>query len=161
MNRVFYLSIVAALAGFIFGFDTVVISGADKKLQSLWGSSDFYHGAVVMAMALWGTVLGALAGSYPTNKFGRKNTLLLIGILYVMSALGSALAISSEFFAFSRFIGGIGIGVSTIAAPAYISEISPSSKRGSLVGLYQFNIVFGILIAFLSNNWFIFTNDDS
>ena len=75
MNRVFYLSIVAALAGFIFGFDTVVISGADKKLQSLWGSSDFYHGAVVMAMALWGTVLGALAGSYPTNKFGRKNTL--------------------------------------------------------------------------------------
>ena len=151
MNRVFYLSIVAALAGFIFGFDTVVISGADKKLQSLWGSSDFYHGAVVMAMALWGTVLGALAGSYPTNKFGRKNTLLLIGILYVVSAIGSALAVSSEFFAFSRFIGGIGIGVSTIAAPAYISEISPSSKRGSLVGLYQFNIVFGILIAFLSN----------
>ena len=151
MNRVFYLSIVAALAGFIFGFDTVVISGADKKLQSLWGSSDFYHGAVVMAMALWGTVLGALAGSYPTNKFGRKNTLLFIGILYVLSAIGSALAISSEFFAFSRFIGGIGIGVSTIAAPAYISEISPSSKRGSLVGLYQFNIVFGILIAFLSN----------
>ena len=151
MNRVFYLSIVAALAGFIFGFDTVVISGADKKLQSLWGSSDFYHGAIVMAMALWGTVLGALGGSFPTNKFGRKNTLLLIGILYVVSAIGSALANSSEFFAFSRFIGGIGIGVSTIAAPAYISEISPSNKRGSLVGLYQFNIVFGILIAFLSN----------
>ena len=145
------LSIVAALAGFIFGFDTVVISGADKKLQSLWGSSDFYHGAVVMAMALWGTVLGALGGSFPTNKFGRKNTLFLIGILYTISALGSALANSSEFFAFSRFIGGIGIGISTIAAPAYISEISPSSKRGSLVGLYQFNIVFGILIAFLSN----------
>lgn len=151
MNRVFYLSIVAALAGFIFGFDTVVISGADKKLQSLWGSSDFYHGVVVMAMALWGTVLGALGGSFPTNKFGRKNTLLIIGILYIISALGSALANSSEFFAFSRFIGGIGIGVSTIAAPAYISEISPSDKRGSLVGLYQFNIVFGILIAFLSN----------
>ena len=151
MSRVFYLSIVAALAGFIFGFDTVVISGADKKLQSLWGSSDFYHGAVVMAMALWGTVLGALGGSFPTNKFGRKNTLLLIGILYTISALGSALANSSEIFAFFRFIGGIGIGISTIAAPAYISEISPSSKRGSLVGLYQFNIVFGILIAFLSN----------
>tara|TARA_B110001454_G_C12707086_1_gene429072 strand:- start:671 stop:1987 length:1317 start_codon:yes stop_codon:yes gene_type:complete len=151
MSRVFYLSIVAALAGFIFGFDTVVISGADKKLQSLWGSSDFYHGAVVMAMALWGTVLGALGGSFPTNKFGRKNTLLLIGILYTISALGSAFANSSEFFAFFRFIGGIGIGISTIAAPAYISEISPSRKRGSLVGLYQFNIVFGILIAFLSN----------
>jgi sugar porter (SP) family MFS transporter len=161
MSRVFYLSIVAALAGFIFGFDTVVISGVDKKLQSLWGSSDFYHGAVVMAMALWGTVLGALGGSFPTNKFGRKNTLLLIGILYTISALGSAFANSSEFFAFSRFIGGIGIGISTIAAPAYISEISPSSKRGSLVGLYQFNIVFGILIAFLSNYFLSNLGDNS
>ncbi len=151
MSKVFYLSIVAALAGFLFGFDTVVISGADKKLQSIWDSSDFYHGAVVMAMALWGTVLGALLGSFPTNRFGRKNTLLFIGILYTVSALGSALANNPEFFSFARFIGGIGIGISTIAAPAYISEISPSNKRGSLVGLYQFNIVFGILIAFLSN----------
>ena len=144
-------SLTAALAGFLFGFDTVVISGADQKLQSLWDSSDAFHGFVVMAMALWGTVVGSLFGSIPTRILGRKNTLIWIGIFYTVSALGSALATTPYLFAFFRFLGGLGVGASTIAAPAYISEIAPAKDRGRLVGLYQFNIVFGILIAFLSN----------
>ena len=144
-------SLTAALAGFLFGFDTVVISGADQKLQNLWNSSDAFHGFVVMAMALWGTVIGSLFGSIPTRVLGRKKTLLWIGVFYTISALGSALATTPYLFAFFRFLGGLGVGASTIAAPAYISEIAPAKNRGRLVGLYQFNIVFGILIAFLSN----------
>ena len=144
-------SLTAALAGFLFGFDTAVISGADQKLQSLWDSSDAFHGFVVMAMALWSTVVGSLFGSIPTRILGRKNTLIWIGIFYTVSALGSALATTPYLFALFRFLGGLGVGASTIAAPAYISEIAPAKDRGRLVGLYQFNIVFGILIAFLSN----------
>ncbi|EIJ37470.1 MFS transporter, sugar porter family [Galbibacter orientalis DSM 19592] len=151
MNKLIVWSISAALAGFLFGFDTVVISGADKQLQELWNSSDAFHGSVVMAMALWGTVVGAIFGGIPTNKFGRKNTLFIIGALYLVSALGSALANDPLTFAVFRFIGGLGVGASTIAAPAYISEIAPPKSRGRLVSLYQFNIVFGILMAFLSN----------
>ncbi|MCY2687975.1 sugar porter family MFS transporter [Salinimicrobium sp. TH3] len=150
-SKLYYWSIVVALAGFLFGFDTVVISGADKQLQSLWDTSDLFHGMVVMSMALWGTVLGAIFGSFPTNKYGRKNTLIGIGILYFISAVGSAYANDPYLFAFFRFLGGIGVGVSTIAAPSYVSEIAPAAKRGRLVALYQFNIVFGILIAYLSN----------
>lgn len=151
MNKILIWSITAALAGFLFGFDTVVISGADKKLQLLWGSSDVFHGMVVMAMALWGTVIGALLGGIPTNRLGRKKTLFWIGIFYTVSALGSSLSNDPFTFAFFRFLGGLGVGASTIAAPAYISEIAPPRDRGKLVGLYQFNIVFGILVAFLSN----------
>ncbi len=152
MNRkILIWSITAALAGFLFGFDTVVISGAEKKLQLLWGSSDMFHGIVVIGMALWGTVVGAFLGGIPTNKIGRKNTLIWIGVLYTISAIGSALANDPITFAIFRFIGGLGVGASTIAAPAYISEIAPAKDRGKLVGLYQFNIVFGILVAFLSN----------
>ena len=146
-KKILIWSITAALAGFLFGFDIVVISGADKKLQALWGSSDAFHGSVVMAMALWGTVFGA----FPTNVLGRKQTLLWIGALYFVSAVGSSLVNDPYLFAFFRFIGGVGVGASTIAAPAYVSEISPAKNRGKLVALYQFNIVLGILIAFLSN----------
>ena len=151
MNKLLKWSITAALAGFLFGFDTVVISGADQKLQEIWNSSDIFHGSVVMAMALWGTVFGAIFGGIPTRKFGRKNTLIFIGIFYSISAIGSALANDPISFAFFRFLGGIGVGVSGIAAPAYISEIAPAKNRGRLVGLYQFNLVTGILIAFFSN----------
>jgi sugar porter (SP) family MFS transporter len=151
MKKIWVWSITAALAGFLFGFDTVVISGADKKLQTLWDSSDVFHGAIVIGMALWGTVVGALLGGIPTNKLGRKKTLIWIGVLYTISALGSALSNDPITFAIFRFIGGLGVGASTIAAPAYISEIAPAKDRGKLVGLYQFNIVFGILIAFFSN----------
>ena len=154
MNKVFKISLISALAGFLFGFDTVVISGADKQLQILWGTTDLFHGTFVMSMALWGTVLGAIFATYPWDYFGRKNTLIGIGVLFFISALGSGLAMDPYSFSFFRFIGGIGVGVSTIAAPTYVSEIAPANKRGQLVALYQFNIVFGILIAFVSN--FIF-----
>jgi len=149
--KILRFSITAALAGFLFGFDTVVISGAEKTLQVLWASSDSFHGVVVIGMALWGTVAGALLGGIPTNKIGRKQTLIWIGVLYTLSAIGSALANDPITFAVFRFIGGLGVGASTVAAPTYISEIAPAKDRGKLVGLYQFNIVFGILIAFFSN----------
>lgn len=150
-NKILIWSIVAALAGFLFGFDTVVISGAEKKLQLLWNTSDIFHGTVVIGMALWGTVVGAILGGIPTNRLGRRNTLIWIGVLYTISAIGSGLANDPITFAIFRFIGGLGVGASTIAAPAYISEIAPAKDRGKLVGLYQFNIVFGILVAFGSN----------
>jgi len=150
-SKIFYWSIVVALAGFLFGFDTVVISGADKQLQHLWHTTDLYHGLVVMSSALWGTVIGSIFGSVPTNILGRKKTLIIIGVLFFVSAIGTAFANDSLFFAFFRFIGGLGIGASTIAAPTYVSEIAPAKNRGKLVALYQFNIVFGILIAFTSN----------
>lgn len=151
MKKIVVWALIASLAGFLFGFDTVVISGADKKLQVLWNSSDAFHGTVVMGMALWGTVLGAIFGGIPTNMIGRKNTLLWIGILFLFSAIGSAFANNPFVFAAFRFIGGLGVGASTIAAPAYISEIAPAKDRGKLVAFYQFNIVLGILMAFLSN----------
>lgn len=150
-QKILFYSIIVALAGFLFGFDTVVISGADIALQKLWPHGEVFHGFVVMSSALWGTVIGAICGSIPADAIGRKKTLMLIGVFYFISALGSALAQDPWMFALFRFIGGLAIGASTIAAPAYISEISPAKNRGKLVALYQLNIVLGILIAFLSN----------
>ena len=144
-------SIVVSLAGFIFGFDTVVISGANQPIKDLWHTSPIFHGFFIMSMALWGTVVGALFGGIPTQRFGRKKVLLWVGILFAISAFGTALAGNPYVFSFFRFIGGIGIGVSSVVAPIYISEISTPATRGKLVALYQFNIVFGILVAFLSN----------
>ena len=146
-------SLTVAMAGFLFGFDTIVISGADQPIQLLWQTSDWFHSTFIMSMALWGTVLGALGGGVPCHALGRKKTLLWIGVLYLVSALGSGLSTDPYMFSFFRFIGGIGVGASSVAAPIYISEIAPAEKRGRLVAMYQFNIVFGILIAFLSN-WF-------
>lgn len=152
MNKnVVYYSIVVALAGFLFGFDTVVISGANLPIQELWHTSPWFHGIFIMSMALWGTVIGALFGGIPTNKFGRKNTLFWIGVLYFVSAVGSALAPDPYTFSIFRFIGGLGVGASTVAAPTYTSEIAEAKNRGQLVALYQFNIVLGILLAFISN----------
>ena len=148
--RIFFWSITSALAGFLFGFDTVVISGAEQKIQSLWGLSAGLHG-LAMGSALYGTVLGSIFGGWPTDKFGRKPTLLFIGMLYVLSAFGCAFANGVGMFIAARVIGGIGIGISTVAAPLYISEIAPPAYRGRLAGMFQFNIVFGIVIAFLSN----------
>ena len=108
------------------------------------------HG-LAMGSALYGTVFGALFGGWPTDKFGRKFTLLFIGVLYVVSALGCGFANGVEMFIVARVLGGIGIGISTVAAPLYISEIAPPAYRGRLAGMFQFNIVFGIVIAFLSN----------
>ncbi|MBH45244.1 MAG: MFS transporter [Flavobacteriaceae bacterium] len=143
--------IVAALSGFLFGFDTVVISGANLPIKELWSTGPFFHGFFIMSMALWGTVIGALFGAYPTNFLGRKKTLTWVGFFFFISALGSAFAMDPYTFSFFRFIGGLAVGVSSIAAPIYISEISSPKNRGSLGVLYQFSLVFGILIAFLSN----------
>lgn len=151
MNKLFTWSFTVALAGLLFGFDTAVIAGVDQTLESLWNSSKEFHGTVVIGMALWGTVIGAIFGGIPSNKFGRKNTLIGVGILFFVSALGSALANDPYVFAAFRFIGGIGVGASTIAAPAYIAELSPAAKRGRLVAMYQLSIVLGIVVAFSSN----------
>lgn len=150
-TKLFRWSIVAALAGFIFGFDTVVISGANQPIKELWHTTPLFHGVFIMSMALWGTVIGALIAGIPTEKFGRKKVLLWIGILYSISAIGTAIAPNPYTFSFFRFIGGLGIGVSSVAAPTYISEISSPAIRGRLVAMYQFNIVFGILVAYISN----------
>jgi len=150
-NGLFGISLTAALAGFIFGFDMVVISGADKAIQSLWQTSPWFHGFFIMSMALWGTVIGSIFGGAPTEKYGRKKILMLVGILFTVSSIGSALANDAYLFSFFRLLGGIGIGISSVAAPTYISEISTAQSRGRLVAMYQFNIVFGILIAYLSN----------
>ena len=150
-SKVGIWAITVALAGFLFGFDTVVISGANQPIKELWNTSPLFHGTFIMSMALWGTVLGALFGGIPCDKFGRKKTLFWIGILYLLSALGSAFAPDPYTFSFFRFIGGVGVGASSVAAPIYISEISSKENRGKLVALYQFNIVLGIFIAFISN----------
>lgn len=148
--RIFYWSLVSALAGFLFGFDTVVISGAEKTIQKLWGLSDTLHG-IAMASALYGTVLGSVIGGWPTDRWGRKATLIWVGVLYLISAVWSGLAPEVWSLIIARFIGGLGIGISTIAAPLYIAELAPPEYRGRLAGMFQFNIVFGIVIAFLSN----------
>ena len=160
LTRLFFWSVVAALAGFLFGFDTVVISGAEQTIQSLWDLSPGMHG-VVMGAALYGTVLGALAGGWPSDRFGRKPTLLAIGILYFVSAVWSGLANDPVSFILARFIGGLGVGISTVVAPLYISEISPPDRRGRLAGMFQFNIVFGILVAFLTNYLLKDTGDNA
>jgi sugar porter (SP) family MFS transporter len=148
--RIFFWSLTSALAGFLFGFDTVVISGAEKTIQALWGLSDSMHG-IAMGSALYGTVVGSLIGGWPADRLGRKATLLWIGVLYVLGAAGSALASNVWVFIAARAIGGLGIGISTVVAPMYISEIAPPKHRGRLAGMFQFNIVFGILVAFVSN----------
>ena len=148
--RIFFWSLTSALAGFLFGFDTVVISGAEKTIQTLWGLSPGLHG-IAMASALYGTVVGSLIGGWPADHFGRKATLLWIGVLYFVGAVASGLATNVGMFIAARVIGGLGIGISTVVAPMYISEIAPPKYRGRLAGMFQFNIVFGILIAFVSN----------
>ncbi len=143
-------SIVVALGGLLFGIDVAVISGAEQEIQKLWGLSDVLHGQAV-ASALYGTIIGALFGGIPAEKYGRKNTLIVIGVLYFVSAVGSAVAPEVFSFMLFRFLGGLGVGASSVVAPMYISEIAPAKNRGKLVATFQFNIVLGILLAYLSN----------
>lgn len=151
MNRKLVMwSIAVGLGGFLFGLDTAVISGAEQDIQQLWKMSDFYHGLAV-AMALYGTIFGAAFGGIPADKYGRKPTLIWIGILFFVSAIGAAVAPDEYTFMLFRFIGGLSIGASSVVAPVYISEIAPPEYRGRLVIAFQFNIVLGILIAYVSN----------
>lgn len=143
-------ALVAALSGLLFGFDTAVISGAEQAVQRVWSMSDALHGLAISS-ALWGTVVGALGGGWPMDRFGRKRTLVWIGVLYAISAVGAALAWDPLSFMAFRFIGGIAIGLSSVAAPAYIAEIAPPASRGRLVATFQAMIVAGILVAFASN----------
>lgn len=149
-QRIFFWSITAALGGFLFGFDTAVISGVEQSLQSLWQLNVWEHGLTV-SIALIGTVLGSMLGGIPAEQLGRKKTLLWIAILYLVASLGTALATGWSIFLLFRFLGGLGVGASSVAAPMYITEISPAKSRGRLVALFQFNVVLGILIAYLSN----------
>lgn len=149
-RRIFLWSLIIALGGFLFGLDTAVISGAEQEIQKLWNLNVFEHGLTV-SIALIGTVIGAMAGGIPTDKLGRKKTLFWIAVLFLVSAIGTALAIDWYTFLFFRFLGGLGVGCSSVTAPMYISELAPASHRGRFVGMFQFNVVLGILIAFLSN----------
>ncbi len=143
-------AIVASLGGLIFGFDTAVISGTTESLKEVFHLDDAGLGWTV-GIALLGTILGALIAGKPADKFGRKPTLFAIGILYVIGALGTALTSNLVAFDIFRFLGGIGVGAASVCAPIYTAEVSPPAVRGRLVGLVQFNIVFGILLAYLSN----------
>lgn len=149
-QRIFFWSITAALGGFLFGFDTAVISGVEQSLQSLWHLSVWEHGLTV-SIALIGTVIGSMVGGIPAQQLGRKKTLFWIAILYLVASVGTALATDWTIFLIFRFLGGLGVGASSVAAPMYITEISPPKSRGKLVGMFQFNVVLGILIAYLSN----------
>ncbi|MCB2377245.1 sugar porter family MFS transporter [Hymenobacter sp. BT635] len=149
-SNVFFWSLVVALGGFLFGFDTAVISGAEKAIQQLWNLSAVEHGFTI-AVALIGTVFGAIFGGIPSDKLGRRQTLIGIAVLYLVSAVGAAVTANWVLFMVFRFLGGLGVGASSVTAPLYISEVSPAAKRGRMVAMFQFNIVFGILMAYLSN----------
>ncbi len=143
-------TLTGALGGLLFGFDTVVISGAIDALVKLYGLSDYTKGWTV-AIALVGTVLGSLGAGVVGHKLGGRETLRITAVLYVLSAIGSALAWSWPSLMVFRFIGGLGIGASSVLGPVYIAELAPAKWRGRLVGAFQFNVVFGILVAYTSN----------
>jgi SP family arabinose:H+ symporter-like MFS transporter len=143
-------TVVAALGGLLFGFDTVVISGTTQSLTDLFHLTGFSLG-VTVASAIAGTVLGSMLAGIPGEKYGRRDSLRILAVLYLISAIGCALAPSWFLLLVSRIIGGLAIGGSSVLGPMYIAEIAPAKYRGRLVGLFQFNVVFGILLAYLSN----------
>ena len=145
-GRLLFLSMAAAMGGFLFGYDTAVINGGEQQIQSVWSLSSFIHG-LVMSSALWGTVIGAVCGGKVCDRIGRKPTLFWVGVLYFVSAVWSAFAFGPQDLMVARFIGGLGVGASSIAAPVYIAEIAPPERRGQLGGLFQFNIVLGMVVS--------------
>jgi sugar porter (SP) family MFS transporter len=149
-RKVLLWSIIVALGGFLFGFDTAVISGAEQSIQAYWSLSPVEHGLTV-SIALIGTIIGSLLGSSPSDRLGRRNTLMIIAVMYLVSSLGTAVSTNWYMFLLFRFMGGLGVGASSVTAPVYISEIAPAQKRGRLVALFQFNVVFGILLSYFSN----------
>ncbi len=152
-NKLLFWSVTVALGGFLFGFDTAVISGGEQAIQKFWNLSDFMVGQMV-AMGLYGTIAGAILGGIPAERWGRKPALAAIGVLYLICSVGSAFSPDVYTLMFFRFLGGLGVGASSVVAPMYIAEIAPAERRGRLTAMFQFNIVLGILIAYLSN-WLI------
>ena len=148
----FWIAFVASLGGLLFGFDTAVISGAEKQIQAVYNLGDFAHG-FTMATALIGTIIGALFCGKPAERFGRKRSLIVIGILYLISAVFSGAIVNWYSFMFFRFLGGLAVGASSVVGPMYIAEISPAKWRGRFVCCFQFNIVLGIVLAYFSNYW--------
>ena len=159
-TRVFGWSVILSLGGFLFGFDTAVISGVEKSIQHLFNLSPFLHGFTISS-ALIGTVAGSLLAGMPADRFGRKPILFIIALLFAVSAIGSAITSSWSLFVFFRLIGGIGVGASSVVAPMYISEISPANLRGRMTALFQFNVIFGILMAYVSNYFLSGSGEDS
>ncbi|MFF5383253.1 MFS transporter, partial [Pedobacter suwonensis] len=147
-NFATWFALIASLGGFLFGFETAVISGAEKTIQRLWHLDAFWQGFTVSS-SLIGTVLGALFASKPAQRFGRKKVLLAVAIFYLCSAIGCAYSFNWYAFIFFRFIGGLAVGVSSVVGPIYIAEIAPAKNRGRLTGLFQFMIVLGIFLAYL------------
>jgi MFS transporter, SP family, arabinose:H+ symporter len=141
---------VAALGGLLFGFDTAVISGTTGALTQVYGLTSKSLG-ITVSIAIWGTVVGAMVAGFFGERFGRRDSLRFMALFYFVSAVGCALAWSWSSLVVFRFIGGLGIGGSSVLAPMYIAEIAPAKWRGRLVGLFQFNVVFGILLAYFSN----------
>lgn len=148
--NVLFWSIIVALGGFLFGFDTAVISGVEEQIQKLFQLTPFWHGFTISS-ALFGTVIGALIAGQPADKYGRKPILFIIAGLYVITAIGTAMASNVSLFILFRFLGGIGVGASSVVAPMYIAEISPAKIRGKMTAMFQINVISGILIAYISN----------
>src|SRR5690606_33847071 len=153
-------ALIASLGGFLFGFETAVISGAEKNIQQLWALNSFWQGFTVSS-SLIGTVIGALVASIPAQKFGRKKVLIVIALAYLCSAVGCALSSNWSLFILSRFIGGLAVGMSSVVGPIYISEIAPANIRGRLTSSFQFMIVLGIFIAYLTNFLFVGMGDEA
>jgi len=149
-KRVFLWSLIASLGGFLFGFDTAVISGVEKQIQEIFSLSSFEHGFAISS-ALIGTIIGALISGRPADRFGRRPILFAIAILYILTAIGSSMANNINSFILFRLLGGIGVGASSVIAPMYIAEISPAKIRGRMTAMFQFNVIFGILLAYISN----------
>lgn len=157
-SKIGFWTFIIALGGFLFGFDTAVISGGEKEIQHYWNLSATQHG-FTMSIALIGTILGALIGGYPSDKLGRKKTLYIVAGLYLVSSILTALAVSWPVFMIFRFLGGVGVGISSIVGPIYISELASANKRGKMVGMFQFNIVLGIVCAYISNYFMVGLGD--
>ncbi|MBE8712477.1 sugar porter family MFS transporter [Sphingobacterium hungaricum] len=160
MNNVWKYALIASLGGFLFGFETAVISGAEKTIQQLWQLDPFWHGLTV-SISLVGTIFGAIFASKPAQKYGRKPVLKFVAVLYLLSAIGCGLSFSWEMFLVFRFLGGLAVGVSSVVGPIFISEIAPAKNRGKLTGLFQIMIVSGIFIAYLTNYLFQSIGDDA
>lgn len=148
--KLFKAALIASLGGLLFGFDTAVISGAEQSIKEVYELDGFWHG-FTNSIALIGTIIGAMCCGKPADKFGRRDTLIVLALFYMISAIGCAFAGSWFSLLFFRLLGGFGVGASSVIGPMYISEIAPPKLRGRLVAMFQFNIVFGMLLAFFSN----------